>query len=74
MEQDPQIEHLGVFYEIEHPQYGKVKTAHRPAWVDRSRDIAFRPPPALGENNEEIFSEAGLSKSDIDRLRDAGII
>lgn len=74
LESDPQITHLKVFYEVEHPKFGKIKNAHRPAWVDGSRDIEFRPPPALGESNDEIFKEIGLSPSDIEKLRASGTI
>jgi crotonobetainyl-CoA:carnitine CoA-transferase CaiB-like acyl-CoA transferase len=33
-----------------------------------------RPAPALGEHTDEILAEAGLSTSDIERLRGAGVI
>ncbi|MGH8100604.1 MAG: CoA transferase, partial [Chthoniobacterales bacterium] len=74
VDSDPQIAHLGVFYEIEHPKFGKIRNAHRPSWVDHSRDIEFRPPPALGENNDELFKELGLSKDEINKLRARGRI
>ena len=74
LEDDPQIRHLGVFYQLDHPQYGAVKMARRPVHVDSSRDIDSRPPPGLGEHSEEILREAGLSRDHIERLRKSGII
>ncbi len=74
LESDPQVRHLGVFYELEHPKYGKVKAAHRPVRVDADRSIDSRPPPDLGEHTAEVLREAGLSAERIALLRELGII
>lgn len=74
IEQDPQVQHLGVFYEVEHPEFGKLTAGHRPVRVDRDRSIDFRPPPALGEHNDEILHEIGLSPAEVTRLRAHGIV
>ena len=74
LESDPQVRHLGVFYELEHPKYGKLKAAHRPVRVDADRSIDFRPPPDLGEHTEEVLREAGISAERIALLRKQGII
>jgi crotonobetainyl-CoA:carnitine CoA-transferase CaiB-like acyl-CoA transferase len=34
-----------------------VRAQHRPARVDASREIDFRPPPDLGQHTEEILAE-----------------
>jgi crotonobetainyl-CoA:carnitine CoA-transferase CaiB-like acyl-CoA transferase len=57
LENDPQVRHLGTFYELEHPRHGVVRAQHRPARVDASREIDFRPPPDLGQHTEEILAE-----------------
>lgn len=74
LEDDPQIQHLGVFYETEHPVHGKVKGPHRPILVDGSRDIDYRPPPALGEHTNDILREAGVDDKAIADLGRAGIV
>jgi len=74
LEQDPQIRHLKVFYEMAHPRYGKLKAPYRPERVDRSRDIDFRPPPELGEHTEEVLRDIGLDADKIERLRGARLI
>ncbi|MDY0012499.1 MAG: CoA transferase [Rhodocyclaceae bacterium] len=74
LEADPQVRHLGVFYEIEHPRYGKIKAPHGPVRVDADRDIDFRPPPDLGEHSDEILRQAGLSREQIGGLRARGIV
>ena len=74
LEGDPQIRHLGVFHELEHPTKGTIKTTHRPVHVDADRTIDFRPPPVLGEHSDEILREAGLPPEHIARLRELGIL
>ena len=74
LEHDPQIRHLGVFYETEHPLHGKVKGPHRPILVDGGRDIDYRPPPALGEHTNEILRELGVDEKSIEAMGRAGIV
>ena len=74
LESDPQVRHLGVFYELEHPKYGKLKAAPPPGRLDAARRIDFRPPPDLGEHTEEVLREAGISAERIALLRKQGII
>ena len=74
LEDDPQVRHLNVFYEVEHPRHGKLKAPRRPIWADRSRDVDFRPPPDLGEHTEEVLKEIGLSEQRIGQLRGRRVI
>lgn len=71
---DPQVKHLGVFYEMTHPKYGKVTAAHRPVRYDGDNHSNFLPPPALGEHTNEVLAQAGLSPSEIKKLADEGVI
>jgi crotonobetainyl-CoA:carnitine CoA-transferase CaiB-like acyl-CoA transferase len=74
LEADPQVRHLGTFYEVAHPKRGKVKAQHRPLRIDGSREIDFRAPPMLGEHTEEVLAEAGFSSQEIQVLRGKGIL
>ena len=74
LEDDPQIKHLDVFYEVEHPSIGKVKAPRRPVRIDGSRDIDFRPPPDLGEHTDEVLHEIGFSSERVAELREARVI
>ncbi|MCU1481278.1 MAG: CoA transferase [Subtercola sp.] len=71
---DPQVEHLGTFYETEHPRFGKIVGPHRPVLADGSREIDFRPPPALGEHTAEVLTELGILDERIVELARLGII
>lgn len=57
LENDPQVRYLDTLYELTHAKHGTVRAQHRPAKVDGSREIDFRPPPDLGEHTEEILAE-----------------
>jgi crotonobetainyl-CoA:carnitine CoA-transferase CaiB-like acyl-CoA transferase len=74
LQDDPQVRHLDVFYELLHPQQGRVRAAHRPVRFDGDHRSGFRAPPTLGEHTREVLLEAGLDAADIDRLAGAGVI
>jgi len=51
---DPQARHLRIEIEGTHPQRGPWKTVRSPVAFDGQCDTQVRPPPVLGEHNEEI--------------------
>ncbi|CAM5489751.1 CaiB/BaiF CoA transferase family protein [Eoetvoesiella caeni] len=59
--QDPQVRHLDVFYEVQHPQEGKLTAIHRPVRINGGRGPSDKAAPTLGEHTEAIRSEFGLS-------------
>lgn len=71
---DPQVQHLQVFYEMQHPVEGTVRAAHRPVRFDGDQRSDFRPPPLLGEHTREVLLEAGLDEAEIARLEAEGLI
>lgn len=71
---DPEVKHLGLFHEIEHPQYGKMTVMRRSVRLDGERETEALPPPALGEHTERVLREFGHSSAEIAALRRAGII
>ncbi len=74
LEDDPQVQHLDVFYEMTHPRYGQVKAANRPVRFDGDNHSGFLPPPDLGEHTQQILGEIGLGDADIRKLTHAGAI
>lgn len=57
---DPQVRHLGVFYEVDHPVQGHQTCVHRPVRINGERGPADRAAPSLGEHNEALRQEFQL--------------
>jgi crotonobetainyl-CoA:carnitine CoA-transferase CaiB-like acyl-CoA transferase len=74
LEHDPQVRHLGVFYEVKHPSHGRLRATHSPVRIDAARTVDPRPPPDLGEHSEEILREAGITPQRIAELRRIGVV
>ncbi len=67
--EDPQVRHLGTFYQVSHPQEGEVWGVHPPVFFDGRRPGAIVPPPVLGEHSEQVLGELGLSAERIAELK-----
>ncbi len=61
--EDPQAKHLQLAVEMSHPIKGKTKTVRPPYNFDGERILDVRPPPTLGEHNDEIRREVAKRKS-----------
>ena len=72
--EDPQVQHLGLFYETIHPQHGVVKAAHRPVRYDGDNRSDFLPPPSLGEHTHEVLHGLGITEDEISKLSQQGVI
>ncbi|AZY48167.1 CaiB/BaiF CoA transferase family protein [Bordetella avium] len=59
--QDPQVRHLGIFYEVPHPEQGRVTAIHRPVLIDGERGPSDKAAPTLGEHTAAIRREFELS-------------
>lgn len=53
----PQVQHLGLIEEVEHPKLGAMRLPGRPITYGRSGRVPVRPPPGLGEHNDELVSD-----------------
>jgi crotonobetainyl-CoA:carnitine CoA-transferase CaiB-like acyl-CoA transferase len=51
---DPQARHLQLTTSAEHPVMGLFRTVRSPVSFDGERALDVRPPPTLGEHNDEI--------------------
>jgi crotonobetainyl-CoA:carnitine CoA-transferase CaiB-like acyl-CoA transferase len=74
LDEDPQVRHLDLFYELDHPTAGTVRSVHRAIRCDGSREIDFRPPPTLGEHTREVLAGLGLSDDELRGLSSQGVI
>ncbi len=54
--EDPQAKHLQLMTSAEHPVMGLFRTVRSPVSFDGQRSLDVRPPPTLGEHNEEIHT------------------
>lgn len=72
---DPQVQHLGTFFEVEHPVEGKQTFSRRAVYIDGSRaDQPMNPPPQLGEHTDEVLGELGMDADAVKGLRDKGVV
>ena len=74
LDEDPQVRHLDLFYELDHPAAGPVRSVHRAIRCGGSREIDFRPPPTLGEHTREVLAGLGLSDDELRGLSSQGVI
>ena len=74
-ESDPQIEHRGTFFEMDHPVIGPARFEGFPAITSGQGPDHWRSAPLLGEDNEYVFGQVlGLDAAEIGRLHDEGVI
>jgi formyl-CoA transferase len=71
---DPQVQHLGVFHELEHPTQGRQKAIRRPVRIDREREPLCAAAPTLGEHTERVLADLGIGKEECERLRGGGVV
>jgi len=70
---DPEVRHLEMFHDLEHPQYGKMKTLRRSVRINGERERNALPPPGLGEHTDVVLRELGFAPEEIAKLRADGI-
>ena len=59
----------GAVMEFDHPVEGRVKSIGFPVKLSRTKQSVRRPPPLLGEHNEEILDELGIDSHTREKLR-----
>ena len=71
---DPQVKHLNIFNEMQHPQFGTQRAINRPWRFDGDNFSAYLPPPVMGQHSDDILAEAGVSRERIAALRNKKIL
>lgn len=69
--EDPQVLHLGITEEVEHPKAGKAKFLTGPVRFNGLAVEKSGPSPLPGEHTETILAELGYSSADIEKLTKA---
>jgi crotonobetainyl-CoA:carnitine CoA-transferase CaiB-like acyl-CoA transferase len=65
---DPYLKETGFFLHYDHPSEGPAVTTAVPVNFSETPGGLHRPPPLLGEHNQEVFAELGLDQQHIQRL------
>ncbi len=74
VDQQPHLEAVGLFQELEHPTEGTIRQARPPVRFSASPAAIERMPPRLGEHTRELLAEAGYTADEIDRMVQAGVV
>ena len=72
--EDPQVLHLGITEEVEHPKTGRAKFVKGPVRYEGLSAEESGPPPLPGEHTDTILTELGYSRTDIEKLSKTGAI
>jgi crotonobetainyl-CoA:carnitine CoA-transferase CaiB-like acyl-CoA transferase len=72
--EDPQVLHLGITEEVEHPKAGKAKYVGGPVHFEGLAVEKSGPPPLPGEHTDTILAELGYSSAEIDKLTKTGAV
>jgi formyl-CoA transferase len=70
--EEPEVKHLGMLHELNHPRYGKKTAMRRASRIDGERESSPLPPPALGEHTDAVLRDFGFAAEEIEVLRAAG--
>ncbi|HXV83573.1 MAG TPA: CaiB/BaiF CoA-transferase family protein [Candidatus Binatia bacterium] len=71
---NPQVKHMGIPKQIEHPQMGRSNLIGSPINLSDTPPQFYRPAPLLGEHTEEILAQLGYEGDAIKELRASGVI
>ena len=71
---NPQVAHLNIVQELEHPVAGRIKLTAPPYRMSETQPTIRRRPPLLGEHTAELLEWLGYSEEHIAALRQSGAV
>ncbi len=72
---EPQLQARDFFWEIDHPEAGRLRYAGQPVRMSETPPQCYRPAPCLGQHNDQVLGGLlGLSAAELADLRDKGVI
>ncbi|MGW3344634.1 formyl-CoA transferase [Nonomuraea rubra] len=71
--EDESLQDEGIVVKVEHPTRGEFVTVGSPLQLSDS-PVDVRTPPLLGEHNQEIYGELGVSADELAELKSNGVI
>ena len=73
--ENPQYEHRRYFREVDHPVAGRADYPGPPFNMEGTPWRVRSPAPTLGQHNEEVYcDELGMSRDELARLAEAGVV
>ena len=72
--EDPQVRHLGLPREIEHPERGTTRLIGSSVNLSDTPPRFLRPAPLVGENTDEMLQGLGYDDEAIRGLRERGVV
>lgn len=74
VEQDPQVKHMKMITEYDHPNAGRVKAVGPAVHFSATPATVKRPAPLVGEHSIELLRECGFEKEEIESLLERRIV
>lgn len=71
---DPQVQHLGIAWPIQHPQLGDIQLVGQPIKSSHYRPTLRSVAPMPGEHNAEILRQLGMDQAEQQTLKDQHVI
>ncbi|TMR07993.1 formyl-CoA transferase [Nonomuraea turkmeniaca] len=71
--EDASLRDEGIVVSVDHPERGEFVTVGSPLQLSDS-PVDVRTPPLLGEHNQEIYGELGVSADELAQLKTNGVI
>ena len=72
--ENEQVRHLGMAQSVNHPVLGELALVGQPISLSRTPTSLRKAAPELGEDNETILREMGLTGEEIEKMKKEGII
>ena len=71
---DPQVKAAELLATVEHPRIGPLKLIRAPLSLSETPPVIRRPPPLVGEHNQEILQSLGYDDATIARFQEEGVL